>query len=314
MLASPYAPEVTVPTAARWWSESVEVWASSQEIDERSRRTYLEHVVRFPEYFDVLGFGGIHSATGVTREAVLAFKYHGIAVRRRNAGKPLAITTRQMGLGLLRSFLLFEGRKLQRNGGPVLELAADRNLWTFRRGQVRSDSGRRMDSPEEAARILAAAPSIDARALFALQLYGGLRPAEARDALVGDLELSLVGPSIVHVRKGKFSRPRPVQLPRHARNLILAATIGKAPGERVYAWSRSKHWRDLAVACQRAGTRHYGPHDLRRTYASFMFEAGAQLEAVQDQMGHEDPKTTRLYQGPVRVTKAVAQLEALLGA
>ncbi len=43
-----------------------------------------------------------------------------------------------------------------------------------------------------------------------------------------------------------------------------------------------------------------------------MFEAGAPLEAVQDPRGHEDPGTARLYQGPVRAARAVAQLEALL--
>ncbi len=46
--------------------------------------------------------------------------------------------------------------------------------------------------------------------------------------------------------------------------------------------------------------------DRRRTYAS------RTLEAVQDPLGHEDPRTTRLYQGPVRVARAVVQLEALL--
>lgn len=43
-----------------------------------------------------------------------------------------------------------------------------------------------------------------------------------------------------------------------------------------------------------------------------MLEAGAPLEAVQDQLGHENPRTTRLYPGPVRAARAVAQLEALL--
>lgn len=315
MLALSRPPEVIpAPTAARWWTERVEAWASRQEIDERSRRTYVEHLVRFPEYWEALGFPGIHRATAVTREAVLAFKYRGLAVRRRRAGLPLAITTRAMDLGLLRSFLLFEGTQLQQRGGSVLELTADRNLFRFRRGQVRSDSGRRMQSPQEVAAVLSAAPSAEARALFALGLYGGLRPSEARAVTIGDLELALDRPSIVHVRKGKWSKPRPVELPRHARNLILAATIGKGPGDRVYPFSRSKQGRDLSIACQRAATRHYAPHDLRRTYAAMMFEAGAPLEAVQQQLGHEDPRTTRIYQGRVAVTRAVAQLETLLGA
>jgi integrase len=145
-------------------------------------------------------------------------------------------------------------------------------------------------------------------------LYGGLRPSEVRGVVVGDLHLPFDRKPTVDVRHGKWDKPREVTLPRLARNLVLPGIVGKAPNAPVYPWRRSKHQRDLDRACQLAGTRHYGLHDLRRTYASIMFEAGAPLEAVQDQMGHEDPKTTRLYQGPVRVARVVDLLETFLGA
>jgi integrase len=306
--------EGIVPERARWWNERVQAWASAQEIDEQSKRTYIEHVGRFPEYFEILGYKDVHRATAVTREAILAFKYGGLVIRGPRRGQTLAITTRAVGLGLLRRFLAFEGEQLHQRGGPVLELALNRHLFHFRRGQVRSDAGHRMNSVREIAAVLGAAPSVEARAMLALGLYGGLRPAEARAVLLGDLELAFECPAIVHVRKGKWSKPRIVQLPRHTRSIMLAAAVGKTPSDRIYPFSRSKQARDLSVACQEAGTRHYSPHDLRRTYASMMFEAGAPLEAVQDQLGHEDPRTTRLYQGPVRVARAIAQFETFLGA
>jgi len=115
-------------------------------------------------------------------------------------------------------------------------------------------------------------------------------------------------------RKGKGSNPRPVTLPRHARNLLLAAVVGNRPEKWVFPYERTRQARDLAAACEASGTRRSSPHDLRRTYASRMFAAGAPLEAVQDQLGHEDPQTTRHYQGPVRVDAAVALLENYLGA
>ncbi len=293
-----------MPERERRWTERVETWAQAQEIDRQSQETYATHLRRFPEYFEQLGFKGIYSASAVTREGVLAFKFEGKGYRGINRGRPLAITTRAMDLGLLRSFLAFE----------KVPLALDLKLFRFRRGQVRPERIRRMDSKEEVAAVLNAAPSDEARAVFALGLYGGLRPGEARAVTVADVSLSFGGLSTVRVRKGKWSKPRPVRLPRHARNLIIAATVGKGPNDRVYPFGRTKQGRDLARACRTAGTRHYSPHDLRRTYASMMFEAGAPLEAVQDLMGHEDPQTTRHYQGPVRVDHAVASLEAYLGA
>jgi integrase len=296
--------EDAVPERERRWTKRVEAWARAQEIEKRSQETYAEHLWRFPEYFAQVGFRGVYNATAVTREAVLAFKFEGKGYRGVNRGKDLAITTRAMDLGLLRSFLAFE----------QAPLALDEKLFRFRRGQVKPERIRRMDSREEIAAVLAGAPTDEARAVFALGLYGGLRPGEARAVTVADVEPSFTGKSFVRVRKGKWSKPRLVTLPRHARNLLLAAVVGKRPGDRVYPYGRTRHARDLAAACEAAGTRHYSPHDLRRTYASMMFAAGAPLEAVQDQLGHEDPQTTRHYQGPVRVDAAVALLETYLGA
>jgi integrase len=152
--------EDAVPERERRWTERVEVWAKAQEVDKRSQRTYAEHLWRFPEYFAQIGHPGIYSASMVTREAVLAFKYEGKGFRGVNRGRELAVTTRAMDLGLLRSFLAFEGSPL----------ALDLKGFRFRRGQVKPQRVRRMDSREEIAAVLAAAPSDEARAVFVLGL------------------------------------------------------------------------------------------------------------------------------------------------
>src|SRR5258708_14856312 len=43
--------------------------------------------------------------------------------------------------------------------------------------------------------------------------------------------------------------------------------------------------------------RSVKPHDLRRTYARRMFETGMKPEAIQQNLGHGDLKTTMLYIG-----------------
>jgi len=39
----------------------------------------------------------------------------------------------------------------------------------------------------------------------------------------------------------------------------------------------------------------FSPHDLRRTFASEMHNAGANIATVQKMMGHADPATTARY-------------------
>jgi integrase/recombinase XerD len=42
-------------------------------------------------------------------------------------------------------------------------------------------------------------------------------------------------------------------------------------------------------------TEKFTPHDLRRSFATELFDAGADLLMVQSLMGHADAKTTKMY-------------------
>jgi integrase len=69
--------------------------------------------------------------------------------------------------------------------------------------------------------------------------------------------------------------------------------------------------RDWAVACDHAGIGHVRLHDLRHTYASWLRQAGVDLEEVQRLLGHASITTTQRYShlGSTQHARVIAALE-----
>lgn len=169
-----------------------------------------------------------------------------------------------------------------------------------------------------AAAAAGAAPLAAARdsALVALAFETGLRRAE-----FAAVDLGGVGPSALRV-VGKRNKERELPLmlsapflgawtallraDAAARGLTAAATWplfcalargggiayqGLAPRR----LSVNGVERILFTIGQRAGLKHFTPHDTRRTFASEALDAGVGLGEVRDLMGHDSADTTLLY-------------------
>jgi len=144
-------------------------------------------------------------------------------------------------------------------------------------------------------------------AMLGLLIGGGLRRAEMANLTIGDWDKNK---GHVVVRKGKGNKDRLVPLPTGAQEalkvwlrrrgvttsadaLICAVhKSGKADNKPI---STQAVWKALQARAKKAGVERFSPHDLRRTYAGELLDAGADLSTVQKLMGHSDPKVTAGY-------------------
>jgi integrase/recombinase XerC len=133
-------------------------------------------------------------------------------------------------------------------------------------------------------------------------LYGcGLRISELEGMNVGDLDLR---EGWVRVR-GKRKKERQVPIPARALEALrrYIACRRPAPGEeavflnhrgrRLTARGARKILHMYAVAL--AGDSSIHPHSLRHAYATHLLNAGADLRAIQELLGHASLSTTQKY-------------------
>jgi len=162
-------------------------------------------------------------------------------------------------------------------------------------------------------------------AVIALMLCTGIREAEASALEVRDLRQRLGGELALHVRQGKGRKER--LIPYGDLQWVLAildkwreaapvpggsgtgAGIGRGPVFRgFYKGNQKLRPGRLSVRAIQYILESYpvmvdgqlvtvNPHDLRRTYARRLYEAGVDLVAIQQNLGHADVKTTLGYIG-----------------
>jgi len=143
---------------------------------------------------------------------------------------------------------------------------------------------------------------------YILTVYSmGLRLGEALNLKVGDIDGKRMK---VHIRNGKGRKDRFVTLPDHAyyalrlywkthRNPSLLFPAGNTPEERYQAkkaMSRGGLQASFKAIVQGCNIhKKVTIHNLRHCYGTHLVEQGLNLRAIQQEMGHECPKTTAIY-------------------
>jgi len=140
-------------------------------------------------------------------------------------------------------------------------------------------------------------------AILGMGVRCGLRRAE-----IADLQLSDIDGDRVSIQHGKGNKTRIVYLAtgvgdalidwmaaRGLQDGYLFLQIRKG-GEILSAgMSAAAIYDALAKRAKQAGVKKFSPHDLRRTFAGDMLDAGADISTVQRLMGHANTATTAGY-------------------
>ncbi|MHA7063032.1 tyrosine-type recombinase/integrase [Azospirillum argentinense] len=179
---------------------------------------------------------------------------------------------------------------------------------TLRKGSVSEDIAfvrepRRLPvvlSPEEVARLLAAAPGIKYKAALSIAYGAGLRASEVISLKVADIDSARM---VIRVDQGKGRKDRYVMLSPHLLDLlrqwwrIARPTAwlfpGGVPGEPLTTRQLN---RAVHVAAQRAGIdKRVGLHTLRHSFATHLLERNTDIRVIQVLLGHKKLDTTALY-------------------
>ncbi len=151
-------------------------------------------------------------------------------------------------------------------------------------------------------------------ALIALMLCTGLREAELCNLDVPDLRQQLGQALALYVRSGKGCKARLIPYGDLDWVLVIVETwlhlagIQAGPVFRGYYKAKTLREDRLTTRTVQNILGDYPlviegkvvtvkPHDLRRTYARRLYEAGVDLVAIQQNLGHADTKTTLGYIG-----------------
>lgn len=143
------------------------------------------------------------------------------------------------------------------------------------------------------------------RLFVVMTVYLGLRLSEALSLDWADVDLER-GWVLIAGTKTQKSR-RLVPLPPALKEILSAEKSKK--GRVLSPWGNVR--RDLAVACEKAGIDPVTPNDLRRTFASWLKQAGVDSFTVGKLMGHTTSRMVELVYGHLNDEAFIGAMQEL---
>lgn len=156
-------------------------------------------------------------------------------------------------------------------------------------------------TPEEVARLIAAAPGLKYRAALSVAYGAGLRAAEVVQLKVHDIDAAQMA---IRVEQGKGSKDRFAKLSPALLTLLrdwwrtCRSPVWLFPspcGVMRHITPRQFSRSCVAAARQARIDKHVTLHTLRHSFATHLLEAGVDIRVIQVMLGHAKLETTAIY-------------------
>jgi len=289
-----------VITLARAIDEFEGYIADARRFSERTVRAYRSDLDRFAMFWE-RDFGeGSAAKTPISKVDTLAVRSYLASLHRSH----LASRSLARHLSTLRSFFRWACREGHVEKNPARALPSPKLPRTLPRAMTQPDTERLLEVDEEGS-----FPERD-RALFELLYATGLRVSEAAGLDLEDVDFSA---RLLRVLgKGNKERIAPfgeaagdalsAYLPARRARRRGADDAAADDGEPLFVNARGGRLttRSMARLLKRrlraAGLPvEISPHALRHSFATHLLEAGADLRAIQELLGHASLSTTQKY-------------------
>ena len=158
----------------------------------------------------------------------------------------------------------------------------------------------RVLSPEEIELVLGVADPVMRKAILFL-LYTGMRSAEFINCQWQDVEMDkeLIRVECKDGFHTKSYKPRSIYFVQGLKEVILEipkrATYLFDTGAGKPLFTQQSLYGRFKKICRNCGVKGVNIHSLRHTHATYLLEAGIEPVMVQEDMGHQDIKTTMMY-------------------
>ena len=159
-------------------------------------------------------------------------------------------------------------------------------------------------SPDEVTRMIDATPNLRHRTILMTLYSTGMRRSELCHLRPEDIDKERM---VVRIRQGKGGKDREVPLsPKLLEQLRTYYRSVKVRNGWMFPSLQTRRadqpitqkavWHACREATRRAGiTKAVHPHTLRHSFATHLFDSGAELPVIQTLLGHADPRDTMIY-------------------
>jgi integrase/recombinase XerC len=276
--------------------------ADERRFSERTVTAYLSDLERFMAFWES-EFGESPAAkTPLAKVDTLAVRSHLASLHRANLGN----RSIARHLSTLRSFFRWACREGHLEKNPAKGLPAPKTPKTLPRALTLADTTALLETDDEAP-----FPERE-RALFELLYATGLRVSEASGLDVDDVDLA----SRMLRARGKGRKERIVPFGEEAEAAIRDYLPARAERRRKGGGAGRALTREEPLFVNARGGRlttrsmarvlkrrlraaglpdEISPHALRHTFATHLLQAGADLRAIQELLGHASLSTTQKY-------------------